>query len=196
MNRYTAFMQFRFFSLFSFICLLTLTGCADAPKPRGKPIPDLNYAHLEKLSARGMGAQITTSYLDTGTYDPNVRIAIPLPVLMERHLNQRFWIKSDTAGFTVDVEDLKIERQLVSDGSFGGLLGGDERTTLSAVLVFRPNNFSGALDKIYTLSAKRNLTINANMSLADRELAEIELLESFIGDLDQKILELFAPKMR
>ncbi|NQZ13343.1 MAG: hypothetical protein HRT94_00785 [Alphaproteobacteria bacterium] len=174
--------------------LVLLTACADLPKPGGKPIPDLHYHHLSKLTANGMSARIMHSYQ---RQDLNIEpLAIPLPALLDRYLSERFMISDERYGFVVNVAELSATRQLTSEGTFGGLLGGDEQTTVRAVITFTPHNYSGALDKIYTLTAQRRLSINANMSLADRELAEVELLEAFIGDIDRKVLNLFTPKVR
>lgn len=180
------------FILLSF--LFVLAACADLPKPGGKPVPDLQYHHLEKLTARGMSARIMHSYQRQAPVIES--LAIPLPALLDRYLNERFALSSDNYGYTVDVAELSATRAMTDEGTFGGLLGGDEQTTVRAVITFTPHNYSGALDKIYTLTAQRRLTINANMSLADRELAEIELLEAFIGDIDKKVLSLFTPEIR
>lgn len=183
-----------------FLALIMLSACADAPKPRGKPVPDLRYSHLEKLTVNGAGGLITRTYLqNTSRGDLGHQLAIPLPSLIERYLNGRFMSVSAEGGrtpaFEIDIRTLGVTREMTSEGTFGGLLGGDELITANVVLVFTPL-ISGTLDKIYTLTVQRRLMINGNMSLADRELAEVELLEALIGDIDQKILSLFTPEMR
>jgi len=182
----------RFF-LLSF--LLMLAACADMPKPEGKPVPDLDYSYLEKLTANGMSARITYSYQTKKNNDIQA-LAIPLPALLERYLNERFMTSENNYGYIIDVAELSATRRTTREGVFGGLLGGDEETVVRAVLTFTPYNFSGALDKIYTLTAQRRLTTNSNISLADRELAEVELLEAFIGDINEKVLGLFTPETR
>ncbi len=175
---------------------LLLSACADTPKPRGKPVPDLQYTHLEKLNARGEGGVITRSYLqNTNSKNIGDNLTIPLPSLVDRYLQSRFLISMDVAGFEIDVRTLEVTRELTDEGVFGGLLGGDEIIKANVVLVFTPL-IQGTLDKIYTLTVQRRLMINANMSLADRELAEVELLEALIGDIDRKALLLFAPEVR
>ena len=178
--------------LFSFLSILLLAACADTPKPRGKPAPDLQYSHFEKLHARGEGAVIRQSYAGGNVGHD---LSIPLPALINRYLHGRFMVSLETAGFEIDVRSLHVTRERTEEGVFGGLLGGDETITAKVVLVFTPL-IPGTLDQIYTLTAQRRLMINANMSLADRELAEVELLEALIGDIDRKIVPLFAPKVR
>jgi hypothetical protein len=118
-----------------------------------------------------------------------------LPVLIDRYLNNRFMISVEAAGFEIDIRTLNVTDEMTSEGTFGGLLGGDEIIIANVVLVFTPL-IHGTLDKIYTLTVQRRLMINANMPLADRELAEVELLEALIGDIDRKILPLFSPEVR
>lgn len=175
-----------------FLSVLLLTACADTPKPRGKPAPDLQYSHLEKLHARGEGAVIKRSYVGS---DVGNDLSIPLPALVHRYLNSRFMVSLEEAGVEIDIKSLNVTREVTDEGVFGGLLGGDEHITAKVVLVFTPL-IPGTLDQIYTLTAQRRLMINANMSLADRELAEVELLEALIGDIDRKVVPLFAPKVR
>lgn len=177
------------------LCLLLLTSCADTPKPRGKPAPDLQYSYLQKLNVFGGGAVIKQSFVnELNTNKDGSDLAIPLPVLLGEYLNDRFLIDDKNPNFEIDINKIEVTRA-VHEGTFGGLLGGDEKIVTDIILLFKPLK-TNSLDQIYKLTVQRRLIINSDMPLADRELAEVELLEAIIGDIDQKIMTLFAPKTR
>jgi len=186
---------------------LTLVSCADAPKPRGMPNAGLSYTHLTPYRINQGAMVLNQSYQTVRYRDEAARrealgldMAIPLPSLVERYLKSRLAImpeselgaiNNNALKVTVDVQSLNVSRK-ITEGSLGGIFGGDEEIILKGIITMTPQvGLAPPWNQGYKLTAQRRLIVNANMSLADKERAELELLEAFILDIDQKLTPLF-----
>lgn len=176
--------KFSLMCAISLLSIASLTGCADRPKPQGKPLPNISFTHLNPI-ALGGPTRIKQSFVPSQT-DAGQELFIPLTSLLHRYAVSRLAVDDKMPASTFfDIEKASVMKT-TRVGSMGGMIGGEDKYSAAIVLTLTPQR-PNALQKSYTIQLNRDLSITHSWSLAEKEAVQMQFLEGLVQEIDQQI---------
>lgn len=179
------------------LLLLCLTGCSYNPQPRGKPLPNLTYEHLNPYAAYGGATQIHQSFKPTEKMDEAIsEFPVPPGILLERYASRRFVTQGTQPKMIFNIERAAITKKSDEENIIGFLSGAAENAYLLDIYItMSPVAKDGKLTKPFTISMKRELFLPQRISLADKEMRQFEFLEKAIVDIDAVVSKFVTERM-
>lgn len=163
-----------FLSLLCVICFIS--ACAPMPKPEGKPLATITFAHIEPISVNASQISVEASPSITS---PAASYFNPQPsVALVDYLNNKFVTKTDSndTQLTIYVPEISIQEKSLPS-SMNTILYILARIDLTYT---HPSQS----DKTTSLQARRTTTLSHNMSISQREKAAQDMMKELIDDLD------------
>lgn len=185
-------------SFAGFCAVLLLSGCAVNPSG---PSPDLTFDHVPKQTL--IASHVTVER----TYDPfadskdiAMNMAVPPHVALERYLNQRFRAdgsQTDSVKFTIE-EGKVTQREIRQDNRMLSAVnvGTQDEYTLRMKVKIQPFSTGNVPGAGIEHRFERTLVMPQNISLADREMRQVQFVEKMIQDMDAKIVSSLRNPLR
>lgn len=173
-----------------FCAVLLLSGCAINPSG---PSPDLTFDHVPKQTIIASLITVERSYDPfADSSDVAMNMAVPPHVALERYLHKRFradGAQTDSVKFTIEegrvtLREIRQDNNLLSAVNIGTQ---DEYTVRMKIKIqpFSTGNVPGAgIEHRF----ERTLVMPQSISLADREMRQVQFVEKMIQDMDAKII--------
>jgi len=171
------------------LTLFLVSACTYNSEPMGKPLPDLSYSHLTPLSANGKSFTVIRNYLFNKQPDyfkekaRKNNFVMPLEVAIERYVTSRFKLNGPHPNAAVNIKkiDLSYESSIYMEDIYKA----------HVVLSFSKIGYSNS----HNLTVRKTLSIPSNYSLAEREFAQFEFIESVIHEIDNAVNVIVPTKL-
>ena len=163
-----------------------LAACALAPPP--DPLPELTFAHLDKIQLNVASVEIVESYIPP-LRGPNIEQLFPLsPSQAARRWSEDRLTALGTDGrahFVIDTASV-VETVLPVERGLRGTVTVDQASRYDATLVvtleIRSNR--GFRLAFATASAERSLTVSENLTLNELNAVQFRLVKDLMTDLN------------
>lgn len=170
--------------------MMTLAACAPS---RGLPAPDLTFQNYPAQT-------VTASHIIINrTYDPfrakndvAMNMAVAPHVALERYLNKRFIAdgsQTDSLHFTIE-EGTTTLREIRQDNKYLSMadIGTQDEYTVRMKVKVQPYSAGNIPGAGIEHRFERTLVMPQNVSLAEREMRQVQFIEEMIADMDTKIM--------
>lgn len=167
----------------------------------GKPLPQLDYSHLQPFSPYGGNVEVRQSAkISQRTQEALYNFILSPSFLIKNYASHRFSTKErapDRPFRTVfDIQKLTLIKKTEDENLMGILSGAAaDYYTLDLLIALYPVALDGRLTQPYTIKIKRELLVQDQLSLAEKEFRQFEFLEKIIADIDKTVVS-FIPNMR
>jgi len=177
--------------------VLSLSACSYNSDPMGKPLPDLNYTHLTPISVNGGSFNITRSYLNRKNWrEPNApeqktsidNFSMPLDSSVERYVASRFKTDGEQPNVVLNIEKADI--------TYIPSVRDNDVYRAFVFLTFTKVNHTKHAQGAYNLTVKKTLQVPPYYSLAEREFAQFEFVESIIQEIDSAVDVIVNERLR
>lgn len=175
------------------VAVLSLSACASADVATS---PQLTFQNYETVKLNVQSTAVEERYIQPN--DPK-NIASQFVVTpadaVKRYAAKRFQAGNAADGaFTITIEDARVHmRQLAENNKvleWSGVGQEDEyRVYLQLVVTPQPAGFNGRPGAT-TIRMDRTLVMPSSVTLADREMRQIQFLERMIKDVDSRITDI------
>lgn len=176
--------------LLSLTALVLVAACTTS---QGLPPPDLTFDHVPTQT-------VTASFINVSrTYDPfqdpndvAMKMAVPPHVALERYLNKRFQAdQSQTDSLRITIEDGRTTvREIRQDNKLLSAtdIGTQDEYTVRMKIKLQPFSSSNVPGAGIEHRFERTLVMPQNVSLAEREMRQVQFIEKMVQDMDAKIV--------
>ncbi len=182
-----------------YLCLLlVIVGCSHNPQPMGKPLPTLTYDNLNPYSIQGGSVRVQQSFKPDETMQT---LATEFPIepekLIQRYANKRFVTSTDLPYKLVfDIQNAALSKLSDKENMVSFLAGSAEDVyVLDIFIAMTPVRTDGRRAAPFTVKVQRQLIMSQNISLAEREFRQFEMLEQAMFDVDQAVSNMALNKM-
>ncbi len=172
------------------IAILAVTGCAAG---EGMPSPKLTFANYQPVRLNVKSADVVENYSNVNDpQDVSSQFVVTPVEAVKRYAARRFAASgSGTGQFTIEITDSRVHlRQIKQDSKVLAAMDAGTEDEYHVWLALRvtpqPDGFNGRMGAT-TIKMDRTLVMRSSVSLAERELKQVQFLEQLIADLDVKI---------
>ena len=179
--------------------LFAVIGCTHNPQPLGKPLPTLTYDHLNSYSIHGGSVRVQQSFRpDEAMQALAAEFPIEPEKLVQRYANKRFVTGMDNPHKLVfDIQNAALSKLSDKENMVSFLAGSAEDVyVLDIFIAMTPVRADGQRAAPFTVKVQRQLIMSQNISLAEREFRQFEMLEQAMFDVDQVVSDMVVNKMR
>jgi hypothetical protein len=180
--------------LASAIGLMTVTGCANS-NVAGNAAPQLTFQNYQPITLNVQSATVEEAYLNANDpKDVSAQFVVSPAEAVKRYAAQRFKAQGMGNGFfTIAIEDSRVYlRQIPQQNkvlAWADAGTEDEyRVLLQLRVTPQPDGFNGRIGAT-TIRMDRTLIMRSGVTLAEREMKQIQFLEQLIADVDARINE-------
>lgn len=187
-------MPYRF--LLSVFCLFVLAGCTSFPKPEGKPVAEptfqnyepvlLNISTVDIVNQVALGQTIATS-----SNSSNGNFVYPVDIAISNYANARFQGNGTPGRFVFEILDARQSYRLLEQDNAVlrfTQLGREDEYRFNVILRLTPYSETGLKRESVTLNFERTLILPNSLSIAEREKRQVEFLEKFIREIDDRVI--------
>jgi len=168
-----------------------LTACAQTPPP--EPLPELTFAHLDKIQLNVASIEIIENYVPP-LRGPNIEHLFPLaPSDAARRWSEDRLRALGTEGraqFVIDTASV-VETKLPVEKGLRGAVTVDQQlrydATLTVTVTVEIRNDRGFRQAFATASAERSQTVPEDLTVNERRAIQFRLVEDLMADLDQAL---------
>lgn len=174
------------------VSFVAVTGCTSTPTDRGKPLPELTFAHLNPLPVNVSRIEFTNNtQRGAQIWDVTGNLPTPPDIAMRRYLNQRF--KADGADGILNITLSKadvIEQTVPNDIKLLSYidLADQENYRFEIIVDLERLYFTGEPNTRTSIRFTRDAKMPSNVSLAYREAKLQRTLEEMIRDIDEALV--------
>jgi len=172
------------------IAVLAVAGCA---AQGGMPAPKLTFANYQPVNLNVQSATVVENYANPNDpQDVSSQFVLPLNEAVKRYAAARFAPSGTGNGqFTINITDARIHlRQIAQDNKvlkWADVGTEDEYHIWLALNVTpQPDGFNGRMGAT-TIKMDRTLVMPSSVTLAEREIRQVQFLEKLMADVDVKI---------
>lgn len=182
------------FTVFSFLLFsFVIVGCTSSARVEGKPVPEMTFAHISPMPIKVSAIEIENSF-DPSLDERDVSSSFPTPpdVVLKRYAENRLEPAGQEGVLKVVIEDAHIYHSYIEpEGSFmkWARIGGKDRYDVLMKLRLYSEYADGTQSPHSILTMERYISVPESVSLAERELAQLEFLELLIQDVDKAIIK-------
>jgi hypothetical protein len=181
----------RFFSVSLLVFSVAIAGCTSAPKPEGKPLPQLTFSHVRPLMLNVASLNVENRYRP-GEDLRDVSESFPMPpdMALMQYTQQRLRPSpaiTDNSALNVIIEDMHVYQREEKPQGMNGWLGlndSDHYDIAMTVRMFAQTSY-GAESPQATLHFTGDLKIPERYSIAEREAVQMKFLEELMLDVDE-----------
>lgn len=172
------------------LSLSLLTGCAN-PHPEGKPLPKLDFAHLQYHPVQVGLVDVVNSYAQNkATADAARMYVSPPDEVFTNYLKARYKPQGGQGRLLFDIKEASV--YVFHEESDVGVarwvdMAGFEEYSLTLKLHMRAENIPGFYEKTKDFSARRRVKISEHASIAQREQDQFEAMEIMLQEIDAAI---------
>lgn len=169
--------------------MFIVAACAPLPKPEGKPLADITFAHLQPVSLPVSDIEIETGY---NIASPEAGYFKPTPdVLFKRYLTQRYAAtRQENSGvLTISIPEISLQEKALRKDT--PLQPWQRRQTLLYILIKIDLRYDHPQfgRRETSLQARRTTILHENMTMAQRERKAQNVISKLINDLDGRLIE-------
>lgn len=172
------------------IAILAATGCAAG---QGMPPPKLTFANYQPVNLNAKSVNVVENYSNANDpQDVSSQFVVTPAEAMKRYAARRFAASGTGTGeFTIEIIDSRVHLRQIKQESkvLAAMDAGTEdeyRVWLALRVTPQPDGFNGRMGAT-TIKMDRTLVMRSSVSLAERELKQVQFLEQLIADVDVKI---------
>lgn len=176
--------------LFIFLSFILVASCTSSPNSTGKPLADITFQHLSPLVLNVQNIN-TQDHTKMNSYPDH--FYVPVSDLFHNYTKTRFKASGMSSyELDIDLEEMAVEyQQRDSDSKFANFVGvarTDQYTVNMQVNLSLSNPQTGEL-KGRKINVRRVMSISEHVSIAERELRQMQGVEEMFKDLDKGIVE-------
>lgn len=178
-------------SLLAVAAIAVLASCASH---QGMPAPQMTFSNYQTVMLNVQSAAVDEQYLQPNDpQDVSGQFVIAPSEAVKRYAAKRYQAAGSGTGlFTLVIEDARVHmRQLNQDNkvlSWSGVGKEDEyHLYLQLKVVTTPDGMQGR--STTTIKMDRTLVMPSSVTLADREMRQVQFLEKLMADVDVKIAD-------
>lgn len=178
-------------SLLVMAAVAVLAACASH---QGVPGPQLTFANFQPVMLNVQSAAVDEQYLQPNDpQDVSSQFVVAPSEAVKRYAARRYQATGTGTGlFTLVLEDARIHmRQINQDNkvlNWSGVGKEDEyHLYLQLKVVTTPDGMQGR--STTTIKMDRTLVMPSSVTLADREMRQVQFLEKLMADVDVKITD-------
>ena len=190
-------MKSKFLICLALTGMVVLSGCSHKTHPAGKPLPKLSYEHINPITIHGGSVRIQQSFQPSEeNKQAEAQCSFALSDVLRTYASQRFVQNTQPERLVFDIKNAALKK--VSDqGNLVGFLSGraEDLYTLDILIAMTPVRRDGHRAAPFTLTHKQTLALPQNISVAEREFRQFEMMESAVAQLDAKINEMVTTQM-
>lgn len=192
-------------SLFLFFCFslsIILSGCTTKTSVSAIALPELTFSHYPIQYFNVNQVEVINAYeLGELAGDVSTQFPVAPDIAIRRYAENR--LKSTEAATTaasslvVKIEDASVMHSATAaQGMVNEWLGVDEKDIYNANIVLRIYSVDqvGNQSDQSVLTLKREMSIPASHSIAERELEQFKLIELLVDDVHQLLTNLWQEK--
>lgn len=182
------------------ILFLTVTGCSNLSQDNTPPVPQLTFAHMQKIPVDVERVEYD-SYVRRGATLWDVANDLPTPpdLAMQRYLNNRFDAVGPSGVLKVDLVESRVTSTEVANPnkvlSYIPLANINEYT-FEIVVSVESRYQTGRPNAKNTMRFVRKRTIPTDSTLAYREALLQKTLEELIRDIDEALLNILSTQFK
>jgi len=167
-----------------------LMGCSHNAKPLGKPLPTLTYAHLSPVAVQGGHVRVQQSFrFDPANEETLARFAVKPDIALQNYARQRFVQSGGRNTLVFDIQNASISKLSDEENLVGFLSGQAEDVFMLNVLIhMTPVRLDGQRAAPFQVTYKKRLSLPQNISVAQREFRQFEMIEKAIAAIDGEII--------
>lgn len=191
-------LRFTSLVLWTLITAFALSGCVSAkPSIKRNYVPEMTFAHIQPVSVAVAAVDVENDY-DPSSDGRDVSSSFPTPpdIALKRYIERRLQPSGETGILKVLIEGAQIyHRYIEPDSGFKkwmGVGGYDRYDVVMKLRLYVDNQDTenekpaGRPHSILTL--ERYISIPEDVSLAEREMAQLEFLERLMQDVDIAVM--------
>lgn len=180
-----------------FVCILAvfmLVACNSMPRPEGKPLPELGFAHLKPLALN-----VKARNIEVNPTDNRAEFSQNLDEMMDIYLNRKLGAKGGRGTIVAVLDESSIvlieESSPNAAADFFGL-GGFDVYKVMIKLRLEHRDSLGRLVYGTVVNGHRSIKITEHASIAERERAQFEGLEKLFLMLDAHVNKVLIKDMK
>lgn len=177
-----------------FFVVLCLGACSSTPRPEGKPLPLLTFAHLDPVAV-DVGALKTQN-----EEDPVSESFVVSPYrAIEDYLHSRFTPKGFRGVLHAFIEEASVVHSYEpSQNKLGEFLDVAGQDVYDMTITLRLENLGEDERVAYgtVLTVRRLVRVSEHASIAERERRQLQGLEFLFKDIDSEVLRIVLSDMR
>lgn len=176
-------------SLLTFAAVAVLAACASH---QGMPAPQLTFANYQTVMLNAQSAAVDEQYLQPNDpQDVSGQFVIAPSEAVKRYAAKRYQaVGSGTGIFTLVIEDARVHmRQLDENNKVLKWAGAGKEDEYHLYLQLKVITTADGMQGRSTTTIKmdRTLVMPSSVTLAEREMRQVQFLEKLMADVDVKI---------
>ncbi len=179
------------------VCLLVLLavfgGCTSMPHPEGKPLPAMTFKHLATLPLGVQDIRVEIQETENAT-----GFSFALDEMVRAYLQRKFKPEG-VSGVLVAALDKSVvkSKHVKASNSAAGFLGVGGYDSYDVHLKLRLEHLDSHGNRVYgtVVNAKRTINVSEHASIAERESAQFEGLETLFVELDKHVEKVVVQDM-
>lgn len=172
------------------LAVLAVAGCSNIT---ASPAPQLTFSNYQTQSLNVASATVEEAYImPNDNQDVSSQFVIAPSEAVKRYAAKRFAAKGSGNGFfTIAIEDARVHLRQIDQQNkalqWSGVGKEDEyHVYLQLRVTPQPDGFTGRMGAT-TIKMDRTLVMPSSVTLAEREIKQVQFLEKLIADVDVKI---------
>ncbi|MEM6811750.1 MAG: hypothetical protein AAF549_04705 [Pseudomonadota bacterium] len=182
---------------FLIVAIFVLAGCTSPLDPKAKPVPQINFSHLEALSVRNGFVQIQQSFIeDDQTRLVSREFQASPAAFLQNYAANRFKTNGSPVRLVFDIEKAALSKVTEQINALSFMMGAEtDIYKLDVFINLFPVDTGGRQTEPFTIFYQRKLVLSSNVSLAERDYRRFEFFEKMINDIDRAVNDIVTTKL-